>query len=287
MLFKVLSVLFLVTHVQADVLCMKLMEWRNMDRLKRSALQQKYEMTQTGLLDVILSYDGKVSLNSSVKMGGFWHWDFMKTITLPEGVSEIQLEAFEGCKSLERINLPNSLLSIGMWAFGGCESLKNIALPHSLQRISSEAFVDCTGLESLVVPNGLVHIGSQAFENCRSLKSITLPGRLTHIEASIFMGCSALETINIHLDYRNDDGLACFGYSNKERRALSDYLDQGTVPNDLMIANRQIFWGEERVTLQNLQDSNVFIKLNLAYLEAPKTTCVRIIPRWRGKKPVI
>ena len=48
------------------------------------------------------------------------------TFEIPDGVTEIGIGAFSGCKSLEKINIPESVTKIGGGAFVGCFSLKVI-----------------------------------------------------------------------------------------------------------------------------------------------------------------
>lgn len=65
----------------------------------------------------------------------------IKSVTLPEGITEIGWCAFFECESLETINLPESLKKIRMWAFSGCTSLKDIKIPSGVESIDDEAFV--------------------------------------------------------------------------------------------------------------------------------------------------
>ena len=52
-------------------------------------------------------------------------------ITIPEGVTYINENAFKGCTNLERVYLPNSLTAIGSGAFSMCHKLTDIKLPDS------------------------------------------------------------------------------------------------------------------------------------------------------------
>jgi hypothetical protein len=54
---------------------------------------------------------------------------FIKKVSLPFTVREIQSKAFKHCKNLARLNLPPSLEMIGREAFWGCTNLSAITLP--------------------------------------------------------------------------------------------------------------------------------------------------------------
>ena len=49
--------------------------------------------------------------------------EFMKSITIPDGVTRIEDYAFEGCSNLKSITIPSSVRSIGFGAFDGCSNL--------------------------------------------------------------------------------------------------------------------------------------------------------------------
>lgn len=52
----------------------------------------------------------------------------LKTVTIPDSVTEIQGGAFRGCSKLEKITIPDSVRSIGTGAFELCGSLKEITI---------------------------------------------------------------------------------------------------------------------------------------------------------------
>ncbi len=55
------------------------------------------------------------------------------------------------CSSLESIEIPDSVTSIGANAFNGCSSLKSITIPNSVTSIGRYAFFCCGGNDGIIV----------------------------------------------------------------------------------------------------------------------------------------
>ncbi len=74
--------------------------------------------------------------------------------------------------NLTTIYLPNTITSIGDNAFDGFTSLTSITIPNSVESIGSYAFRDCIGLENIFIPVSVTKIGGDAFSNCENLKEV-------------------------------------------------------------------------------------------------------------------
>jgi hypothetical protein len=87
-------------------------------------------------------------------------------------VSEVGVNAFSGCNSLQSVSLPSSIKSIGSFGFYQCTNLKSMTLPGKLESISTGAFMSCTGMTTLTIPASVNDIGNMAFRNCGNLAKI-------------------------------------------------------------------------------------------------------------------
>ena len=58
--------------------------------------------------------------------GAFSGCDTLRTVTIPEGVTEIGDNSFSGCVNLQTVYVPASVQAIGSSAFSDCPSLKNV-----------------------------------------------------------------------------------------------------------------------------------------------------------------
>lgn len=147
---------------------------------------------------------------------------------IPNNVTRIEENAFNGCTGLTSITIPNSVTSIGRNAFEGCSSLTSIIIPNSVTSIGNYAFDSCSGLTSIIVESGnsvydsrnncnaLIHTATNklikgcentvipntvttieegAFDRCYGLNSITIPNSVESIGVGTFAGCNSLTSI--------------------------------------------------------------------------------------------
>lgn len=112
----------------------------------------------------------------------------ISSITIPQGVKYISMDAFKGCSSLTTVSLPDSLKDIGSYAFSSCSNLQNIILPDSVTEIESYAFYFCSSLKSIELPSKLTKIPSGIFQ-LSGLRSIVIPNSVTEIDNMAFNGC--------------------------------------------------------------------------------------------------
>ncbi len=126
-----------------------------------------------------------------------YHFPNITSITIPETVTTIEINAFRDCVSLTTVKLPGKLTTIGEQAFLGCSALETISLPDSVTSIARGAFKDCVSLKSVKLPEGLTLISESTFDNCKNLETVDIPGSVTRIDDFAFSGCTSLKTLNI------------------------------------------------------------------------------------------
>ncbi len=105
-----------------------------------------------------------------IKSNAFKHCDII-SVTISDGVLEIEDEAFAWCKRLKNVTLPNSLIKIGNSAFEEC-CFSSFNLPNGLLEIGKSAFYHCNSLTSIFIPKIVRIIGEYAFSLCENLTKI-------------------------------------------------------------------------------------------------------------------
>lgn len=109
----------------------------------------------------------------------------IKSVTIPDTVTEIDDYAFAFSNSLESVSIPDSVKSIGTNAFAGCVKLKDVKLPKKLKTIGMFSF-DATSIKKINIPKSVKTIGDYAFAECQYLKNVTVNSADTEIAESAF-----------------------------------------------------------------------------------------------------
>jgi hypothetical protein len=89
-------------------------------------------------------------------------------VTLKAGTKIIANGAFNYSK-LKSVTIPNSVTNIGYEAFLCCDKLTAVTIPNSVKSIGNYAFMYCGGLESIIIPNNVTSIGDNTFLFCPKL----------------------------------------------------------------------------------------------------------------------
>jgi len=119
----------------------------------------------------------------------------LKTIYLPENLTELEDATFANCTNLTRVVLNDNLKIIHPHAFCVCPNLKSIIIPDSVEIIDRSVFSLCTNLTEIELSKNLKSLGSNAFTGCENLKKITIPEFVSVIDLSTFEECKNLNEV--------------------------------------------------------------------------------------------
>lgn len=147
----------------------------------------------------------------------------IKSITIPEGVVEIQTHAFWSLDELEKLTLPSTVKKIGTPLAGCCEKLKEVNIPTDAKIVGDDIlFIRCDELYdqnsciiinnclytynklktwahaggNIEIPDNVTEIAAHVFTAAR-MSSITLPNGLKVIGEKAFERCSFLGEVTI------------------------------------------------------------------------------------------
>ncbi len=116
----------------------------------------------------------------------------LKHVVMPDSVKRLGEDAFLDCQELESVKLSENIKELLYGAFCGCENLKEINIPGQTEVIGEDAFLACRSLETIKLPASLRAIGATAFQDCTSLVSLKLPEGMRKLGAEAFGGCESL-----------------------------------------------------------------------------------------------
>lgn len=120
----------------------------------------------------------------------------IKSVTLPEGLTEIQGQVFRYTPITEVV-IPSTVKRVGGSAFESCKQLARVEfLPQKMDIVDMEAFGGCTALASVKLPPFVKRLGSGVFKGS-AVSSVTLPQNITEIPKEMFNGCKSLKTMQI------------------------------------------------------------------------------------------
>ena len=180
-------------------------------------------------------------------------WSVLWFYLLPEGVTEIQQGAFNGCKSLTgTLSLPSTLIYIGNsgndsdsnihdegidyynGVFSGCGFTCELKIPNNVKLIRGYAFDNCKGLYGeLHLPDKLERLGSRAFFLCKNLTgSLTIPQGITDIPDECFTDCGFNSTLTLH------DGIISIG---QNAFGGCHFRGELKLPKNLRVINDNVF----------------------------------------------
>lgn len=167
----------------------------------------------------------------------FYGCSGLTSITIPNGVTQIDKNAFRDCTGLTSLTLPANIKRIGESAFENCSGLTSLNLPAGITTIGSSAFYGCSGLTSLTIPDGVTKIGKYAFSNCSYLTSLTIPSSVNSLGDYAFKNCSSLQSVHVSWSTPISVGKA-FNKADVSKCTL--YVPQGT-EQDYFLAD---VWGD-------------------------------------------
>ena len=109
--------------------------------------------------------------------GPKWVWvgaKNLKTVTLGKNITSLPDNAFMSSKITE-ISIPDNVTSIGNNAFNGCESLETVTIGKTsqLQSIGNGVF-GSTKIKTIYIPANVISIGQQPFFNSTTLTTVDM-----------------------------------------------------------------------------------------------------------------
>lgn len=199
-----------------------------------------------------LTLPDSVTINGSkleiteIGAGAFAENAGLRSVTIPEGYTDIDKEAFYYCRNLSTVSLPSSLEEIDYKAFSST-GITGVTIPKNVYKVDSYAFSGCTALKTVTInTRELEEFGEGAFASCSSLTSISLPSGLKKISHGLFSCCSSLTSVSIPSTVTTIEGVAfgeCTNLSNITLPSSVTNVEFNAFQNTKWISSQQKIYG--------------------------------------------
>lgn len=186
-----------------------------------------------------VTINGETYRVTKIADDAFKNKKFIKSVYIPESITEIGKGAFIGCTNLTSIDIPNSVKHIDNNAFHGCNKAMHLDLPNSITVISM-GLAAGSQIEKVIIPEGVKAIELDAFGNCKRLRDVVLPTTLEKIERGVFWNCGSLKEITIP---QNVKEIGCYVFFGCD--SLTDIYNYAIEPQRVLPIHRN----PQKVTL--------------------------------------
>ena len=199
-------------------------EARSVDKENQVYYSSSNTILEKGTKRVVAGCKNSILPSDTLIIGqeSFFGCSFLKTMSLPESVVEIQDYAFSNCLNLTSFHMGSKVTKIGKNVFTGTNSrvdftvetenmvyasngncllskdgtllyygCKASIIPETVTDILTEAFYFCSDRTEITIPSSVKRIGTRAFSHCYSLKEIHLPDSIESLGESTFDTCLA------------------------------------------------------------------------------------------------
>ena len=162
------------------------------------------------------------------------------SVTKIEIGNEVRLSynsAFYNCFKLKSITLPNTITELGLYTFNACISIKHITVPSAVTSLVSSFIYDCFSLETLSFPKNSIlsefNLTTSTSLCANALRTVTLPSNISTINNSMCSSCKTINTIII------PEGITTF--NNSSFAALGS-LTSVTIPSTVTSFSNYVFY---------------------------------------------
>ena len=170
-----------------------------------------------------VAHNGKEYTVTAIGMGAFKRSNELLEVIMPNTITTINYEAFDGCHKLKSLRIPKNVQTIKN-SFVGLPSLENLSVDEENRYydsrqgcnaiIKTESSTLLIGCKSTVIPDGVKVIGDCAFLTCwgrhqedeEAEIELFIPKSVEVIEQQAFAGCDNLKKITF------SEGLKSIGH---------------------------------------------------------------------------
>lgn len=164
----------------------------------------------------------------------------LKSIVLPNNITNITAYTFNNCKLLESVLINEGVTTIDTAAFQYCYALTSVNIPDSCTLLNAYCFASCKNLTSIDL-NKVQTTGNYCFSSS-GLTSIHIPETLTSISTCFIYKCDKLTSVTV--DENNtiyDSRDNCNAIIQKSKDSLMHGCNITVIPNSVKILDTYCF----------------------------------------------
>ena len=197
-------------------------------------------------------------------------------------LTEIGLEAFNGCVNLTGVVIPNKVTKFGDSVFKGCSKLASVTLPtnNNFKVISPWMFAGCKKLEYINIPNTVTSINKFAFSES-GLRAVVIPESVSILEKRAFWLIENLARVEI-----NSKELVSGGeiFQAEYKDEVSEYTGLNKNLEIILPTVEAINYTKESETTKNTENTKINSLYKLGNLAVFKDNKLKGYLREQSKK---
>ena len=227
----------------------------------------------------------------------------LKSVTLPNSLTEIGEEAFKNCEALTEVTAGTGLKTVKDNAFDECTALTKVNITNLAAwcgidfstaksnplYYAKKLYLNGTLVTSLTIPNVTV-VKNYTFYNCTSITELTVPKTVTSFSgSSMFTGCTGLKKVVWNSPYYKEysfysfrpfdglDGIQTISFAGSVTK-ISPYMCYGlkglttvTINASVTMVGKKAFVGCTNLTTVNWNAANCddFADISYPYSNLP------------------
>lgn len=221
--------------------CTKVVIGEGVTEISRTAFYEFAAMTSIDLPSTLTKINGGIlDIERTGGYGAFNGCTALESITLPEGLVEIDGAAFNGCTALKSITIPNSVTSLGEYAFRNCSNLATVRYGTGLTATGLSAFYNA-GIKNIILSDTITEISGYSFFGC-PIVEFEIPERVTRVGIRAFANCPFLTKVTVHNKDMAYEGLEIaeqnpFYNGTDSKRILTFYGHKGSTTEDFVVSH--------------------------------------------------
>ncbi|MBQ8101132.1 MAG: leucine-rich repeat protein, partial [Paludibacteraceae bacterium] len=186
----------------------------------------------------------------------FIQCDNLKSIIIPNSVTDVGEAAFRYCYNLEEVSLGANIMSLGRNVFNKDTSIKKVyynirnlrkqkpnadenpfpfnyssgsissfIIGDSVEFLPGYLFKNMSKITTLEIPNNVIEIGEPAFVGCTNLENVVIGDGITTLPTDAFQGCVSLKSVKGGKNIRAIRKRAFYNCQNLTDISWSNHLE--------------------------------------------------------------